>query len=390
MANIAKAQVARARHIAGRRYLTVGALVSALCAASAEAATVYDNFERPGGYTLSDYQSRWSNPYGLGEMALGDTRNFAGGAFNIAAAPFRTGADFSVYDHLKYLAVSNQTFAVPAGGGLTFSATIAAQTPGAVDGRVIHGTYQQSGLPWEAPALEGQQAAAVLNMIDFGTGQLFDIFVSGSQAFTLVERLPSSVTNPSLLPGDPGYVGLDKAYTQIVDVVGLGAGPHDVAIRYSDLGSVSFFVDGGLVSQVDNVGVPLDAQGAPFTGIYPSYGPGEPLGGQIHSFAIGHGLFSLLDAFPFQHPERPDLAVSIPLSERLFGQGAIASFDNFAVSIPEPSTWALMLAGFGLVGAALRRRGREIWRTDMPPIDSGGAASRRRLPPSIAKGFEHA
>ena len=51
----------------------------------------------------------------------------------------------------------------------------------------------------------------------------------------------------------------------------------------------------------------------------------------VNSFSIGHGLFSLLDAFPFQHPDRPDLAVSIPLDNRVFGLGARASFDRFTV-----------------------------------------------------------
>jgi hypothetical protein len=47
----------------------------------------------------------------------------------------------------------------------------------------------------------------------------------------------------------------------------------------------------------------------------------------------------LLDAFPFQHPEAPDLSVSIPVGDasgrgaagraRLFGQGASGSFGNF-------------------------------------------------------------
>ena len=85
---------------------------------------------------------------------------------------------------------------------------------------------------------------------------------------------------------------------------------------------------------VNNVGIPLDAQGVPFTGIYSSFGaPGEALASQLDSFAIGHGLFSLLDAYPFQHPERPDLSVSIPLSERLFGQGADGTWKNFTVTI---------------------------------------------------------
>ena len=42
--------------------------------------------------------------------------------------------------------------------------------------------------PWQAVALEGQQAGATLHMIDFRTGQLFDWFVSGSTAFALIEQ----------------------------------------------------------------------------------------------------------------------------------------------------------------------------------------------------------
>jgi hypothetical protein len=83
------------------------------------------------------------------------------------------------------------------------------------------------------------------------------------------------------------------------------------------------------------VGVPLDVQGQPYTGIYPALGPGEKLVQQVNSFSIGHGLFSLLDAFPFQHPEAPELSVSIPMANRLFGPGARASFDRFTVEIVE-------------------------------------------------------
>ena len=74
---------------------------------------------------------------------------------------------------------------------------------------------------------------------------------------------------------------------------------------------------------MDRVGIPLDRQGVPYTGVYPSYGPGEPVAAAADAFVIGHGLFSLLDAFPFQHPGRPDLSVSVPMSERLFGQGKL-------------------------------------------------------------------
>jgi hypothetical protein len=103
--------------------------------------------------------------------------------------------------------------------------------------------------------------------------------------------------------------------------------------RTGDKGSVSFHLDGKLISKARNVGVPLDVQGKRYTGIYPSMGPGERLAQKIGGLAIGHGLFSLLDAFPFQHPEAPELSVSIPVQNRLFGQGARASFDNFRVEI---------------------------------------------------------
>ncbi len=42
-----------------------------------------------------------------------------------------------------------------------------------------------------------------------------------------------------------------------------------------------------------------------------------------------------LDAFPYQHPESPELSVSIPTSERIFGQGARGEFDNFVVTIED-------------------------------------------------------
>ena len=313
--------------------LTVAALgIAFASAAFAEKKTVlvYDDFSKPGkdGYTIVDYSMKWANPFGLGEMAStgGDTRSFKGNKFSVSAVPFTVGFDFSVYDHLKYIATSTQSFAVPARGSLTISSVIHAETPGTQPGRIINGTYIQSGLPYAQPTFEGQQAGAVMNMIDFTTGQLFDWFISGKRAFTLIERLPSTVT------GAPG-VGLDKAYTQIIDEFPITPGPQKVAIRYTRDGAISkveFLLNGKVVSTVNNVGVPLDTQGKPYTGVYSSFGAtGELL--SVNSFAIGHGLFSLLDAYPFQHPARPDLAVSIPVTNRLFGQGARASFDSFTV-----------------------------------------------------------
>jgi len=318
----------------------------------------YDSFQKRGGYTLADYSQRWSNPYGLGEVTQNDTRNFDGGTFNVDATPFTVGSDYSVFDHLKYIAISNRSFDVPDRGSVTFSSEIKAATPGTADDLTQHGVYGPSGswtdpglappplAPYEAKVLEGQQAGAVMNVVDFCTGQLFDWFVSGNRAFALTERLPTNVTGNTSNPNcpDAGYVGRDEMYTQIVKELPAAPGvAHKVSITYrhvGDNGIVQYRLDGRPVATVQNVGVPLDKQGVDYTGIYPSLGPGERLGDEIKSFSIGHGLFSLLDAFPFQHPEAPELSVSIPVGSsnpadtgraRLFGQGAKASFDEFEV-----------------------------------------------------------
>ena len=239
-------------------------------------------------------------------MALADTRNFAGSRFNVSAAPFRTSYDYSVFDHLKYIAISTQAFAVPTAGAVEVSSTIKASTPGTQPGRVIHGTYTATGAPYAQRTLEGQQVGAVMNVIDFATGQLFDWFVSGSTAFALIERLPSNVTGNTSDTSSPDYVGREKMYLQIVREVPVTPGvAHRVSIRFSRNAagsSVDYFLDGTLVAHVDRVGVPLDVQGQPYTGIYPALGAGEDLGQKINYLVIGHGLFSLLDAFPFQHP----------------------------------------------------------------------------------------
>ncbi|MBS0504308.1 MAG: PEP-CTERM sorting domain-containing protein [Proteobacteria bacterium] len=40
----------------------------------------------------------------------------------------------------------------------------------------------------------------------------------------------------------------------------------------------------------------------------------------------------------------------------------LIAFDaiGYDVAVPEPATWAMMIAGFGFVGAAMRRRRRTV------------------------------
>jgi hypothetical protein len=284
-----------------------------------------------GWKNQSEYDRLWTAPYGPGEGSTEVAEN----AVILRATPFKTDADSSVYDHIKHFRLSNQSFVVPKIGSLELAVDINSQTPGTEPGRVIHGCYGPSGSfssldqecnhPYAKPTLEGQQASAMMNMTGSNM-QLFDWFVSGGHAFALIERLPSSITSV-------GNFGLDKAYTQIIKETPITAGTHHFSIRYvrdKDVSSVEYFIDYHLFIRVDRVGIPLDVQGAPYTGTYPSLGQGEPL--TIDEFLVGHGLFSCLDAFPFQHPDRPDLSVSFPMSERLFGQGAVGSFKDFEVT----------------------------------------------------------
>ncbi len=61
---------------------------------------VYDGFDMLG-YLLTDYSERWILPYGLGDMAVNDTRNFRDGYLSLGAVPFQTTSDVGVNDHLK-------------------------------------------------------------------------------------------------------------------------------------------------------------------------------------------------------------------------------------------------------------------------------------------------
>jgi hypothetical protein len=159
-------------------------------------------------------------------------------------------------------------------------------------------------------------------------------------------------------------------YTQIVREVPVRADVWhhvDIALTRHDGDLwVDYFLDHQPIAHVENVGIPLDKQGATFTGIYRSLGSGERLADRLHSVRFGHGLFSLLDAFPFQHPGAPELSISIPTQSppspradgraRLFGQGAKGAFDNFTtLTLSEsarpssPAEIVTVLAGNGRV-----------------------------------------
>lgn len=75
----------------------------------------------------------------------------------------------------------------------------------------------------------------------------------------------------------------------------------------------------------------------------------------------------------------PTLATSVVVSasggDNLYSIGEV-QFGGSAVNpVPEPATWAMMVSGFGLIGAASRRRTRAATVTAWPRAISRGAPS---------------
>jgi len=329
------------------------ALVAVAFAASGRAVSpntttvLYDDFT-----TLN--ASQWFS-FG-GELTPPDANHFvavAGGVKHIRATPFRTGLDFGPFDHAKYFEIATQQFPVPAHGSVEFAADISSTTPGTIPGLVQHGIFGPGGT-WTDPAsppttpnfshrlLESEQAAAAFSVTDGCAGEAFDWFVSSHFATTIIARVSTFAIGGTPPPGCPN-VGLDKAYTDWVDQVAISPGStHHYSIAYdAKQNAVEFRIDGKLATRVNDVGVPLDRQHVKFTGDYPALGPGENLAGQIHSLGLAHGLIAEVDPFPYQHPDRPDLSVSIPVGtgnpadagrSRLWGQGVDATWDNFTVT----------------------------------------------------------
>jgi hypothetical protein len=311
----------------------LGGATSAL-AAPTFTRVVYDDFDDGG----ASYFSKWF-VLPIVDPGAVQSRNFAGGKLNIAAVPFTIWAD-NVSDHVKYIGISTQRFQIAPRGSVSVSAVIEARTPGTSPGHVVPTTGRV--------LLEGQQAAATLHLIDsIETGALFDWFISEHKAFALYERLFVGV-------------GLEGGYTQITGAPNnnggvrepsepatfasqdfdISPGPHLYEIRYTRQATdaadlVEWRIDGRVMARVRKVGVPLDAQNSGYyrtshTITYPSVGPGEALGQRLTAFQIAHGLFSLVDEFPFNQFSYNH--VSIPREERIFGQGAAATFDDFVVT----------------------------------------------------------
>jgi hypothetical protein len=280
----------------------------------------YDDFSN--GATHSNRWFDVSAFLGVGEPEVLSSMSFADGKMTFEATPFVTSFD-NALDHLKHLSMSTQSFAMPERGDLSVSADIDAETPG---GTAFH------RVPATGKILqESRQAAATLVLADAGdTGMRFMWWVSDMRAIAVYERAPLD-----------GSCALGTSFTQILGEVNLRGRSnhhrnpvHNFAIRFKrntsrgNSDSVEWIVDGNIRIRQRAVGIPDQGCGN-HQPLFPAQGPGERLKDRLDSFNIGFGLASMVDSFPFNTCSTGNQ--SIPTDQRIYGQGASASYDNVKV-----------------------------------------------------------
>ncbi len=178
---------------------------------------------------------------------------------------------------------------------------------------------------------------------------------SSASAMTIV---PVSATASSSFPGYPAADAIDT---------GAGAATSDWASNGQGAGSTL---------QLD-LGAVYKLASATVTDRVTSGGPNNAFYGGSSDFTTSYSLTAYTDAtyttaigapvivsnsYP-NFTTTPSLGnVSAEFVEYtvLASNGANPGLSNidFTGSVPEPTTWVLMVAGFGLVGASLRHRGR--------------------------------
>lgn len=276
----------------------------------------YDDFS--DGATYSDRWFDVSSFVGNVEPEALSSRAFGGGRLHIEATPFMTSSD-NVLDHMKYFAVSTQSWEVPLRGSIEVSADVDATTSGTVNERRCHHSNDRM--------FQGRQAAVTVELIDTSaTGIHLAWYISSNRAIALYERLSPD-----------GSCDLDHNFTQVVQEIGISPGTHTFAIRYlrntgaNGFGDkVGWILDGQFRAEVHGVGIPLGDHHANRNTTFPAQGNGERLDNVLNRFNIGHGLATMVDEYPFNQCATGQH--SIPTEDRIFGQGAIGNWDNFRVT----------------------------------------------------------
>ena len=345
---------------AGAAAVTVAVLApqqaGALATAAVPVAVVdYDSHD------ATQYAARWVNPYGPLDGVVPQVD--ASGAVTLSDVPFKPGTDFSVFDHLKYIGISTQTFTVPKVGTVTFEVDIAASTPGATAGHVVHGVYGPPGpgaSPTRRPALhrDGARGPAgggraqhdrLLHRPALRLVRLRRVGVPAHRATAhLRDRQHEQPRLPRRHGGRPRQ-GLHPDHQEHPAHAGPDPPRRDLLLaqRRSVQRRLRTRRAGRRDGHQRRHPARPAGQQVRLDRHLPLVGQGEKLADQINSLSIGHGLFSLLDAFPFQYgcspattspgagacsPESAAYSVSLSPAERSFGQGAEGVFSGFRVT----------------------------------------------------------
>lgn len=186
--------------------------------------------------------------------------------------------------------------------------------------------------------------AAVINFDDIASGS-FSWMPDGYQGFTWTNF---AVINGPLY-GDSGYNNGIVSGDQVACAC---AGDLGQTINTLTAGGALFTLDSGWFTSAWNDGATLLVEG--FAN-----------GGLLHSASY------MLDtsgpdflSFGWSGIDEVQFSISGGTSAGLPGGGDYFAVDDLSVSlsangVPEPATWAMLIAGFGLVGASLRRQNRQ-------------------------------
>ncbi|MEO7411462.1 MAG: PEPxxWA-CTERM sorting domain-containing protein [Sphingomicrobium sp.] len=169
---------------------------------------------------------------------------------------------------------------------------------------------------------------------------------------------------PQTASADP--ILIDQWYTfgfggtgsSLTSGVGYSIGTNPAAIAAPDASWTFSLAEGGSLLVVDgfnsgdrfqisNFGIDIGITSAPVLG----QSCGDDITACLNNAALSQGTFNLAAG---------NHSISGTVANSPFGSGAGFFRVSAVTSVPEPTTWAMMLIGFAGIGVALRRRRRSV------------------------------